>query len=200
MGSSTIRVARPDDVDALNRLIERSARRLSAGFYTVDEIEAAVRYVFGVDTTLIDDGTYFVAVIDGATAGCGGWSRRRTLYGGDQRKVGGAEFLDPGTDAARIRAFFVDPLFARRGVGRAILWRCATAARAAGFTRLELMATLPGVPLYAASGFAPAESVVDQMPNGVGVRFVRMVAATAAVLEATARAETGTTASPTFGV
>jgi GNAT superfamily N-acetyltransferase len=174
MEQTTLRLARLADIPSLNALIERSARTLSRDFYTAEEIEAAVRYVFGVDSALVDDGSYFVAEVDRQTAGCGGWSRRRTLYGGDQRKVGAADLLDPRVDAARIRAFFVDPAFARRGVGRAILRGCAEAARDAGFTQLELMATLPGVPLYEACGFASAEHITDTMPNGVGVRFVRM--------------------------
>jgi GNAT superfamily N-acetyltransferase len=107
-------------------------------------------------------------------AACGGWSRRRTLYGGDQRPVGEAALLDPATDAARIRAFFVAPEFARRGLGRALLEACEEAAREAGFRTLELMATLPGVPFYAALGFSPVEEARDTLPNGVEVRFVRM--------------------------
>jgi GNAT superfamily N-acetyltransferase len=169
-----LRVAERRDIPRLAALIEASARALSAGFYTPRQIDAAVRYVFGVDSALIADRTYFL-VEDGAIlAGCGGWSRRRTLYGGDQRPVGAPEFLDPQTDAARIRAFFVAPSHARRGIGRRLLEACETAARAAGFTRLELMATLPGVPLYAACGFVEAERVIDVLPDGTAIEFVRM--------------------------
>lgn len=170
-----IRPATRDDIPLLNALITRSARELSRGFYTEAETEAAIRFVFGVDTSLVDDGTYFV-VEDGATLlGCGGWSRRRTLYGGDQRPMGEvAELLDPARDAARIRAFFVAPDAARRGVGRALLAACAAAAHDAGFRSLELMATLPGVPFYAASGFVERERVVDALPDGTPLRFVRM--------------------------
>jgi N-acetylglutamate synthase-like GNAT family acetyltransferase len=173
--SLRIRVARPGDVPALTRLIEESARALSRGFYSELETESAIRHVFGVDSALIEDGTYFVAELEGALAGCGGWSRRNTLYGGDQRPVGDAAFLDPATDSARIRAFFVAPAAARRGVGRQLLVRCEDAASAAGFRSLTLMATLPGVPFYAAMGFERVEEVVDVLPDGVPLRFVRMV-------------------------
>jgi GNAT superfamily N-acetyltransferase len=169
-----LRLATMADVLALNALIERSARALSAGFYSPEQIEAAIRYVFGVDTNLIADGTYFAAEVDSTIIGCGGWSRRRTLYGGDQRPVGEADLLDPSCDAARIRAFFVHPTWARRGVGRRILDACITAASEAGFRRFELMATLPGVPLYQAEGFQRVEDVVDWLPDGTSISFVRM--------------------------
>ena len=170
-----LRPARPADVPALQALIERSARGLSAGFYTPAEAESAIRYVFGVDSNLIADGSYF-AVRDGPTiVGCGGWSRRRTLYGGDQRPVGdGSDRLDPTTDAARIRAFFVAPERARQGIGRLLLDACFDAAGAAGFARAELMATLPGVPLYEAYGFEALERVTDVLPDGTPIAFVRM--------------------------
>ena len=170
----SLRRARPEDIQALNALITRSARELSVGFYTAEQAEAAIRHVFGVDSALVDDGTYFVAEVDGLIAGCGGWSHRRTLYGGDQRKVGENLHLDPEIDAARIRAFFVSPDWARRGIGRCILEACATAAGAAGFATLELMATLPGVPMYAACGFTEVERVVDRLPDGTDLPFVRM--------------------------
>ena len=169
-----VRAAAPADIPALTDLIVSSARMLSRGYYTDREIEAAIRYVFGVDSALIADGTYFVARLDGALAGCGGWSRRRTLYGGDQRPVGAPDLLDPARDAARIRAFFVAPVAARRGVGRALYAECVAAASAAGFRTLELMATLPGVPFYAALGFAEVEPVTDALPDGTRIRFVRM--------------------------
>lgn len=170
-----IRPATRDDIPALNALIVRSARELSRGFYDERETESAIRYVFGVDTSLVDDGTYFVVTDGPALLGCGGWSRRRTLYGGDQRPVGEvADLLDPSRDAARIRAFFVAPEAARRGVGRALLDACTRAAMAAGFHRLELMATLPGVPFYAVNGFIEEEQVVDTLPDGTPLRFLRM--------------------------
>ncbi|MFN8582768.1 MAG: GNAT family N-acetyltransferase [Gemmatimonadaceae bacterium] len=170
----TLRLATLDDVPGLNLLIDASARQLSEGFYTERQIEAAVRYVFGVDTNLIADGTYFVAHVGAELVGCGGWSWRRTMYGGDQRRVGDVDRLDPAVDAARIRAFFVAPAWARRGVGTAVLQACTDAARKAGFRQLELMATLPGVPLYAARGFLPVEEVRDVLPDGTEIQWVRM--------------------------
>jgi N-acetylglutamate synthase-like GNAT family acetyltransferase len=169
-----LRLATRDDIPALQALIGRSARGLSDGFYTGAEVESAMRHVFGVDSTLIADGTYFVAERDGAIVGCGGWSLRRTLYGGDQRRVGDPERLDPRREPARIRAFFVAPEAARQGVGRGLLARCEEEATRAGFTSLELMSTLPGVPFYTALGFAALEEVVDTMPDGVPLRFVHM--------------------------
>lgn len=180
-----IRLATAADDPALRALIPRSARALSAGFYTTAQAEAAITYIFGLDTTLVGDGTYFVvealAADAGGTrgdrlaiAGCGGWSRRRTLYGGDQHKSADDPMLDPARDAARIRAFFVAPEHARRGVGAMLMEACVRAAKAAGFTRLELMATLPGVPLYTAHGFREVEHVVEHLPGGVDVPFIRM--------------------------
>ncbi|MCU0635051.1 MAG: GNAT family N-acetyltransferase [Gemmatimonadaceae bacterium] len=172
----TLRPATPADIPALAALIEDSARTLSRGFYTPAQTESAIRHVFGVDSRLVDDGTYLLAERDGALAGCGGWSRFRTLYGGDQRPMGagGVDRLDPTVDAARIRAFFVAPSHARQGVGRALLHACAQAAARAGFVRLELMATLPGVPLYAALGFTAIAQVVDTLPDGTPLPFVHM--------------------------
>jgi GNAT superfamily N-acetyltransferase len=169
-----LRTAASTDSATLGALIERSARALSVGFYTQTETEAAIRYVFGVDSQLVADGTYFVVEESGRIVGCGGWSKRSTLYGGDQRPVGARDLLDPKTEAAKIRAFFVDPEHARRGVGRLLLDACTDAARAAGFSRLELMATLPGVPFYAAHGFVEEAGVTDVLPDGTAVRFVRM--------------------------
>jgi GNAT superfamily N-acetyltransferase len=170
----TVRPARQDEIPRLLELIRRSARELSVGFYSPEETEAAIRYVFGVDSTLVDDGSYLVVEEGPNLVGCGGWSSRRTLYGGDQRPMGAGERLTPGIDAARIRAFFVAPEHARRGIGRLLLQHCESAARAAGYTRLELMATLPGVPLYAAFGFQTTETVTDVLPDGTPLRFVRM--------------------------
>jgi GNAT superfamily N-acetyltransferase len=170
----SIRLATPQDVPALRELIPLSARALSRGFYTDAETESAIRHVFGPDSRLIADGTYFVAEEDGALAGCGGWSRRRTLYGGDQTKSGEEALLDPASEAAKVRAFFVHPDFARRGVGSRILEACLAAARAAGFRRVELAATLPGVPFYAARGFVERERLSAPMPDGRGLPIVRM--------------------------
>lgn len=171
----TLRVATPADVPALNPLIVRSARAHSATYYSAAQTEAAIRYVFGVDSQLITDRTYFVAEDEHHhIVGCGGWSRRRTLYGGDQRPMGTSDLLDPAVDAARIRAFFVDPDHARRGIGRLLLETCATAALTAGFQWLELMATLPGVPLYKSQGFQETKRVTDVLPDGTSIEFVQM--------------------------
>lgn len=170
----TLRLATPDDLPALQALIPASVRALSQGYYTPEQIESAIRHVFGPDTQLIADGTYFAAEAEGTIAGCGGWSRRRTLYGGDQMKDAEDPLLDPATEAAKIRAFFVHPHWARRGVASMIMEACRAAAARAGFQRLELMATLPGEPLYRAFGFEVRERVETTLPDGVRVPFVRM--------------------------
>jgi GNAT superfamily N-acetyltransferase len=169
-----LRCATEADVPALKELIPLSARELSRGFYSDEETESAIRYVFGPDSRLIADGTYFVVEQDGRMAACGGWSRRRTLYGGDQMKAGEEPLLDPATEPAKVRAFFVHPDFARRGIGTLLLDACVGAARAAGFRRLELAATLPGVPLYAARGFLERERLDVPMPDGRRLPIVRM--------------------------
>ena len=169
-----VRVATEADSAELTELITRSARVLSRGHYTDAETESAIRYVFGVDSTLVADRTYFVVEDGGAIVGCGGWSQRHTLYGGDQRPVGAPVMLDPARDAARIRAFFVAPEAARQGVGRRLFDECVKATTQAGFHSLELMSTLPGVPFYAALGFEAIEQVTDTLPDGVALRFVRM--------------------------
>lgn len=172
--SIAVRVATEADLPELRTLIPESVRALSRGYYTPAQIESAIRHVFGVDTQLIADGTYFVAHDGGALAGCGGWSRRNTLFGGDQMKVGPDPLLDPTREPARIRAFFVRPAFARRGVGSAIMAACVDAARAGGFRTLELAATLPGEPLYRAFGFTPLERLETLLPDGVKIPFIRM--------------------------
>ena len=169
-----LRRARRDDVATIQRLIERSVRQLGAAWYTPDQIASALRFMFGVDTQLIDDGTYYVVQQAERIVASGGWSGRRTLFGGDQWKHGADAPLDPATEGARIRAFFVDPGSARRGLGRRLFDRCLTDARSAGFKRLELMATLPGEPLYRALGFAADERVDLELPDGVQVPLVRM--------------------------
>jgi N-acetylglutamate synthase-like GNAT family acetyltransferase len=169
-----LRPAQPADVPALQDLIVRSARALSAPYYTPVQTEAAIRHVFGVDSQLIADGTYFVIEDEGQIVACGGWSRRRTLFGGDQAKTGPDPLLDPTAEAARIRAFFVDPRMARRGLGRRLIAACLVGARAAGFRTLELVATLPGEPLYLASGFTVAERFELALPQGVRVPVSRM--------------------------
>jgi len=171
---SELRLATTADLPALRALIERSARELSVGFYTPAQIEGALVHVFGVDTQLIADGTYYVIADAGSIAAAGGWSRRRTLFGGDQMKDAADPLLDPATEPARIRAFFVHPQWTRRGLARQLFDACATAAREHGFTHLELAATLPGIPLYEALGFAAIEPVNHAMPDGVVLPVVRM--------------------------
>jgi GNAT superfamily N-acetyltransferase len=173
----TIRPATADDIPALTALVDAAVRGLGASAYGPQQIESALKYVFGADTArLIADGTYFVATIDGQLAGAGGWSRRTTLHAGAQ--VEDVEtFLDPARDAARIRAFYVHPRWARRGIGRRLLQCCEAAARAAGFTRLELLATLTGVPLYTASGFVATKPVDVTLPDGVTLPCVQMAKA-----------------------
>jgi len=170
-------VARLSDVQALNALIAESARELSVGFYSPNQVEALITHVFGVDTQLVADGTYYLIESGedgGGPIAAGGWSFRRTLYGGDQAKSGEDTRLNPGSDAARIRAFFVHPQFARRGLGRQLYLECENAARRAGFHRMELMATLPGVPLYAALGFNAVESTSVRLADDVDVPLVKM--------------------------
>jgi GNAT superfamily N-acetyltransferase len=174
MDSVHVRVAAEEDLPGIRELIPLSVRGLSGGYYTPQQVESAIRYVFGPDTQLIADGTYFVAERGGVLAGCGGWSMRRTLYGGDQAKEAEDPLLDANAEPARIRAFFVHPEHARQGVASAIYHACVAAARAAGFRSLELMATLPGEPLYRAFGFRAVEPVESTLPDGVRVRFVRM--------------------------
>lgn len=169
-----IRPATDRDLPALRELIPLAVRALSAEFYTPEQIESGVRHAFGVDTQLVADGTFFVAELEGQIAGCGGWSWRAKIFGGDQVSVEGGAALDPATDPARIRAFFVHPAFARRGVGSAILRACARAAADAGFRRLELLGTLPGERLYRAFSFELIEYADWTLPDGVVVRWVRM--------------------------
>jgi GNAT superfamily N-acetyltransferase len=170
-----IRKATRDDVATLGALVEASVRALSTGYYSPEEIERSLAYVFGVDTQLVDDGTYYVAESEGAAAGCGGWSRRQTLFGGDRAKDMERDApIDPSRDAARIRAFFVHPAWARRGIGSRILRVCEDAARAEGFTRAELVATLPGVPLYSALGYTGFEDLGIDLRDGYVLRTVRM--------------------------
>jgi GNAT superfamily N-acetyltransferase len=170
----TLRQAVPRDVDALRALIDRSVRGLQARDYTASQIEESLRSVYGVDTQLIADGTYFVVESDGVIVGCGGWSRRKTLYGGDQFSAREDSLLDPACDAAKIRAFFVDPEWTRRGIAAMLLEACEGAAIAAGFRRLEMGATLTGVAFYRAKGYHCAEEIAVAMPNGDSLPIVRM--------------------------
>jgi GNAT superfamily N-acetyltransferase len=167
-------------VAELQHLIEASVRGLQAGDYSAAQIEAAITEVYGVDTTLIDDGTYFAAAIPADATGranivgCGGWSRWKTLFGGDQWHARDELLLDPTHDAAKIRAFFVHPSWARRGIGTLILDACERGAVAAGFRRLEMASTLTGVKFYEARGYTQRESFDVPLENGYSIQVVRM--------------------------
>jgi N-acetylglutamate synthase-like GNAT family acetyltransferase len=176
MDSPTVlRLATESDVPAIAELIELSVMVLQQNEYTLEQRQLALVNVFGVDRTLIADRTYFVVESSkGVLAACGGWSKRRTLYGSDRVESKDDAFLDPKVDAAKIRAFFVHPDWARRGLGSLILETCEGAARAAGFTRLELGATLTGIPLYSRCGFEPIENVEVPLPGGATLPIVRM--------------------------
>ncbi len=162
----SIRLATREDVPALQKLIDASVRGLSVEYYSQSQIASGLTYVFGVDTQLINDGTYFVAETEEELVGSGGWSKRQTLFGGDQSKSDRDPLLDPEHDAARIRAFYVDPRWARRGIGSRILTACEEAAAKAGFKRVELVATLPGEPLYSDRGYHKAEPMEIKTPEG----------------------------------
>ncbi len=169
-----LRKAVADDIPALEKLIEASVRGLQAGDYTPVQIEAALRTVFTVDSQLIKDGTYFVVEQDGEMIGCGGWSQRKTLCGGDHHGVRENALMDPLQDAAKIRAIFVHPLWARRGIGSLLLKAAEEAAMAAGFRRLEMGATLTGVPVYLRRGYRKTETMTVPLENGVTLPVVRM--------------------------
>jgi phosphinothricin acetyltransferase len=168
------RRATPNDVPAVRALIDASVRGLSEPLYSRQQIDSALRYLFGPDSQLIADGTYYVAEVDGKVIASGGWSRRLTLHGGDQFKSTDDPFIDPRREPARLRAFFVDPAWARRGIGRLLYYECSTAARAAGFGELELTATLPGEQLYTTLGFSVVERGAVTMPDGVELPTARM--------------------------
>ena len=170
-----LRVAERNDIPALEALIPLSTRELQAAYYSPAQIDGALGTVFAVDRQLIADGTYFVVEDDGVIMGCGGWSKRKTLFGGDQgRHASEDALLDPAREPARIRAFFVHPQRARRGIGTLLLRECEQAAAAAGFRALELVATLAGVPLYAAGGFRAVEHFEIPLASGGQIPAVRM--------------------------
>lgn len=175
-----LRLATATDVPALAALIDASVRGLQAGDYTAAQIDGALRAVYGVDTQLIADGTYYAVENDASEiVACGGWSKRKTLYGGDRYQAREDSLLDPRSEAARIRAFFVHPDWARRGIGAMILEACERAAMAAGFTRLEMGATLTGVPFYLARGYRRVEDLAVPLPDGEALPIVRMEKAVA---------------------
>jgi GNAT superfamily N-acetyltransferase len=169
-----LRQATLEDIPALEELIAESVRGLSRGDYSDAQIEKAIGTVFGVDSRLILDGTYFIVEVEGSLVGCGGWSKRRTLFGGDGYEKREPELLDPSLEPAKIRAFFVHPAWARRGIGRAVLERCESEASSQGFGSLELMATLPGMKMYAAMGYIEREHVFHDLGDGLMIEFVPM--------------------------
>jgi GNAT superfamily N-acetyltransferase len=166
------RLAKPTDLHAMTALMDASIGELLKPFLDQKQIEAS-RAIMGLDSQLVDDRTYFIVEEDGALAGCGGWSRRVTMYGGDHSAGRDAALLDPARDAARVRAMYTHPSFARRGVGRLILSLCEDAAQAEGFRRAELVATMAGEPLYRACGYKPVEPFSDTR-TGVSVPLLRM--------------------------
>jgi GNAT superfamily N-acetyltransferase len=160
-----LRLATIADLPVLRAVMDAAIAELQKGFLSEEQIESS-RTIMGLDTQLVEDGTYFVVEDDGEVVGCGGWSRRATLYGSDSTAGLDAHLLDPGTDAARVRAMYTHPRHARRGVGWMILEACEEAAAAEGFTRMSLMATLSGVPLYEGYGFVEVERVPDARTSG----------------------------------
>jgi GNAT superfamily N-acetyltransferase len=169
----THRLAQRADIPALRALMDVAISELQKPFLDARQIDAS-RAIMGLDTQLIDDRTYYVIETLGELAGCGGWSRRATLYGGDDTPGRDAALLDPAVDAARVRAMYTDPRHARRGVGRRILSLCEDAARSEGFRRVELMATLAGIPLYRACGYRPVAEPIRDDRGGAPVPLVRM--------------------------
>jgi N-acetylglutamate synthase-like GNAT family acetyltransferase len=171
-----LRLARWQDIPALEALIPLSVRGLQAAYYSTAQMDAALGPVFGVDRELIQDGTYLVVEQGGALLGCGGWSRRRTLFGGDAgRAPGESALLDPAHDPARIRAFFVHPDWARRGIGRQIMNACEQAIAQARFQSVELVATLAGEALYAALSYTAVERYDIPLAGDLRLPVVRMV-------------------------
>ena len=168
------RLATLDDITELDALIPLSARTLQLGYYSEEQIEGAIGTVFGVDSQLIKDGTYFVAFTRDRIVGCGGWSKRKTLYGGDRLKKAEDSLRDPSIEPAMIRAFFVHPAYARRGIGRKLMELSEDAARSAGFARIEIVATLPGEPLYRVFGYDVVETFTLSLINGASMPVVRM--------------------------
>lgn len=168
----THRIAQREDLEALKTLMGAAISENQKSFLDESQI-ASSRAIMGLDTQLIEDGTYFIVEVDGQLAGCGGWSRRATMYGGDQTPGRSAALLDPLKDAARIRAMYTHPKHTRKGIGKLIISLCEEAAKAEGFTKMELVATLSGEPLYRACGFEPYEEILDDR-GGAGVPLLRM--------------------------
>jgi GNAT superfamily N-acetyltransferase len=173
-GVPVLRLARIDEADAIDALMKASTRGLFPSYYDAVQTEASIQFIASVDSTLIADGTYFVAEAGGELVACGGWSRRDKLYSGSGEGNADARLLDPATEPARVRAMFVRPDWTRRGLGRRILEACEAAAREEAFRTLALMSTLPGRPLYEAYGFRATGDAIVQMPNGVEVECTAM--------------------------
>lgn len=178
----TIRAAVPADVLVLRELIDASVRRLQSGDYTQQQIDSALRTVFGVDSQLVNDGTYLLVqtVLEDSASqpvivACGGWSKRKTLYGGDVWRVRHDDLLDPATDAAKIRAFFIHPDWARQGIGTLLLDACESAARAAGFARFEMGATLTGAKLFQKRGYVAVERLELPLEGDITLPVIHMV-------------------------
>lgn len=170
-----LRLAIAQDIPALRALIDASVRTLQAGDYSAEQLAGALGTVLGVDSQLIADGTYFVVESEaGQLAGCGGWSKRRTLFGSDRAAAREDDLLDPRVDAAKIRAFFVHPDFARQGIGTRLLEACEQAACQAGFRRFEMGSTLTGVNLYRLRGYTVIERIEVPLANGASYPVVRM--------------------------
>lgn len=169
----TLRLARPEDMPVLSALMDRAIGELLQDFLPPEGVRASYE-IMGLDTQLITDGTYFVVEDAGRIAGCGGWSRRATLFGGDHSAGRDAAMLDPKVDAARVRAMYTHPDHTRKGVGRLILDACEAAARAEGFSRVEMAATLGGVPLYRACGYHDIEPFEAVTSTGYRVPLIRM--------------------------
>jgi len=181
--SFSVRLATQADIPTLHALIESSVRILQANDYTPAQIEGALGTVLGLDTQLLADQTYFVAEITASSGAkiivaCGGWSKRKTLFGSDHAALREPEFLDPATDAAKIRAIFVHPDWSRRGLGTLLLETCENAAKSAGFTKFEMGSTLTGVPLYKLRGYHVIESIAVPLPNGESLPVIRMAKST----------------------
>jgi GNAT superfamily N-acetyltransferase len=175
----SIRLATQVDIPALRALIDVSVRVLQRADYSQEQLEAALGTAYGVDTQLIADKTYYAvetnaAATDKALVACGGWSMRKTLYGSDHGPYRDNALLDPGKDAAKIRAFFVHPEWTRRGLATLILKTCEDVAYARGFRRFEMGATLTGVPMYAARGYLEMERIDVPLPNGLALPVMRM--------------------------
>ncbi|MGZ4873511.1 MAG: GNAT family N-acetyltransferase [Candidatus Angelobacter sp.] len=177
-----IRPAVAEDIPVLRELIDASVRRLQSGDYTPEQIDSALRTVFGVDSQLIDDGTYLLVQTAPVDSGknpvivaCGGWSKRKTLYGGDRWRDRQDDMLDPATDAAKIRAFFIHPDWARQGIGTLLLDACESAARSAGFTRFEMGATLTGAKLFQKRGYVAKERLAVPLEGDITLPVIHMV-------------------------